>query len=67
MKTEKEIIECKVCGVGSDVMYVNQETGLCKADSTMEDEDIIFRRMKKPDDVAKLHKTLESIFGEQMY
>lgn len=64
MKTEKDIIECKVCGVGSDVMYVNQETGLCKADSTMEYEAIIIHKMETPDDVVKLHKTLESIFGE---
>jgi hypothetical protein len=59
----KEIIECKICGVSSDVMYVNKETRLCKADSTMEDGTIICE-LKKPDDVVKLHKTLESIFGE---
>lgn len=59
----KKIIECKICGVGSDTMYVNPETLLCKADSTIEDEDIIIRKMEKPDDVAGLHKTLEDIFG----
>ena len=63
MKTKEEIIECKVCGVGSDVMYVNKETRLCKADSAIEDEEIIIHQMTKPDDVVKLHKTLESIFG----
>lgn len=59
----EKIIECKICGVGSDVMYVNPETELCKVDSTMEDEGIIVHQMKEPDDVVKLHKTLECIFG----
>jgi hypothetical protein len=35
-----------------------------KADSIKEDESIIIQKMEKPDDVVKLHKTLEDIFGE---
>lgn len=63
-RTNEKIIECKICGVGSDVMYVDQETELCNADGIIEDQEIIIHQMKEPDDAVKLHKTLESIFGE---
>lgn len=35
-----------------------------ETDSATEDDEIIIHKMEKPDDVIKLHKTLESIFGE---
>ena len=35
-----------------------------KVDSIEDDESIIIQKMEKPDDVIKLHKTLEDIFGE---
>lgn len=65
----EKIIEDKTCverqqklSVGSDMVHIDKETELCKADSIAEDQEIIIYQMKKPDDVVKLHKTLESIF-----
>ncbi len=60
----EKIIECNICGVGNDVMYVNPKTELCNACSTVEDEVIVVHVIRKPDDIIKVHKTLEDIFGE---
>ncbi len=64
---KEDIIECKICGVGSDVAYVDKETELCRVcdvrESYAAEDDVTIVEMKTPEDVVKLHNVLENIFG----
>ena len=59
----KKIIECKICGVASDTMYVNPETKLCNT-CRIEECAVVIHRINEPEDIIAVHKTLENIFGE---
>lgn len=37
----EKIIECKICGVGNDIMYVNSKTELCNVCGTIENKVIV--------------------------
>ncbi len=42
---------------------MDKKIEISKADGIENDESVIIHKMEKPDDVIKLHKTLEDIFG----
>ena len=58
----KKVIECKMCGVTSDTMYINPETRLCNACRV--ENAVIIIKIKEPEDIIRVHDTLKKIFGE---